>query len=134
METRVGSYLSTLCVVCGVSEKPGFLEALEARDEAFGDLIAETRARSRADGALSAKTKALMAMAIDAASNHPDGVASLAAAARAEGASETEITETIAVVTSMCGLQGLSAGSRAFSAEPDGAGDDGTTAPADESS
>ena len=53
-------------------------------------------------------------MAIDAACEHPDGVESLAAAAREEGATNDEVVETVEIVTSMCGLQGLATGVNAF--------------------
>jgi alkylhydroperoxidase/carboxymuconolactone decarboxylase family protein YurZ len=100
-----------------MADIPEFVAQLEKRDAEFGELIAEARERSRADGALSAKTKALIAMALDAGMNHPDGVESLSEAARAEGATEEEILETIEVVASMCGLQGLATGSHAFSGD-----------------
>ena len=93
---------------------PPFLERLESRDPEFGELIAEARSRSREDGELSAKTKALIAMSLDAGMNHPNGVESLSQAARDEGATEGEILEAIEVVASMCGLQGLATGVNAF--------------------
>lgn len=97
--------------------KPSFVESLESRDSEFGDLVSEARTQSRADGELSAKTKALIAMSLDAGMNHPNGVESLSAAAREEGATEAEILEAIEVVASMCGLQGLSTGMNAFQEE-----------------
>jgi alkylhydroperoxidase/carboxymuconolactone decarboxylase family protein YurZ len=97
-----------------MAKTPQFIEELATRDPEFGELIAETRRRSRSDGALSAKTKALIAMALDAGMNHPGGVESLAVAAREQGATDEEILETIEVVASMCGLQGLSTGTHAF--------------------
>ena len=50
-----------------------------------------------AGGALSSKTKTLMMMLCDALLAHPDGAANLAKRARALGASEMEIGETLAV-------------------------------------
>ena len=94
--------------------KPGFLEQLEEKDPEFGELVSQVRAQSRAGGALSAKTKVLIAMALDAGMNHPNGVESLSAAAREQGATDEEILETIELVTSMCGLQGLATGMHAF--------------------
>jgi alkylhydroperoxidase/carboxymuconolactone decarboxylase family protein YurZ len=94
--------------------KPGFLQQLDEKDPEFGELVSQARMQSRADGALSAKTKALIAMALDAGMDHPNGVESLSAAARAEGATDEEILETIELVTSMCGLQGLATGMHAF--------------------
>ena len=67
-----------------------------------------------ADGALSVKTKTLMMMLCDALLAHPDGVASIAKRARALGASEAEITETLAVAFLMGGMPGLVTGANAF--------------------
>ena len=66
------------------------------------------------DGALSAKTKTLMMMLCDALLAHPEGVANIAKRARALGASENEIAETLAVAFLMGGLPGLVTGTNAF--------------------
>ena len=66
------------------------------------------------DGALSGKTKTLMMMLCDALLAHPDGVANLAKRARTLGASEAEITETVAMAFLMGGLPGLVTGANAF--------------------
>ena len=67
-----------------------------------------------ADGALSVKTKTLMMMLCDALLSHPDGVANIAKRARALGASEAEIAETLAVAFLMGGMPGLVTGTNAF--------------------
>jgi alkylhydroperoxidase/carboxymuconolactone decarboxylase family protein YurZ len=97
-----------------MADQPAFVQELIDRDPEFGELIAGVRSESRADGELSAKTKALIAMSLDAGLNHPEGVSSLAAAAREEGATDGEILEAIEIVASMCGLQGLVTGANAF--------------------
>ncbi|MFC1905788.1 carboxymuconolactone decarboxylase family protein [Chloroflexota bacterium] len=66
------------------------------------------------DGALSVKTKTLMMMLCDALLAHPDGVTNIAKQARALGASENEIAETLAVAFLMGGLPGLVTGANAF--------------------
>jgi alkylhydroperoxidase/carboxymuconolactone decarboxylase family protein YurZ len=66
------------------------------------------------DGALSVKTKTLMMMLCDALLAHPEGVAHFAQQARALGASENDIAETLAVAFLMGGLPGLVTGSNAF--------------------
>jgi alkylhydroperoxidase/carboxymuconolactone decarboxylase family protein YurZ len=66
------------------------------------------------DGALSLKVKTLMTMLCDALLAHPDGVANIAKRARALGASEAEIGETVAVAFLMGGLPALVTGSNAF--------------------
>ena len=49
------------------------------------------------DGALSLKIKTLMTMLCDALLSHPEGVANIANRARAAGATEAEIAETVGV-------------------------------------
>jgi alkylhydroperoxidase/carboxymuconolactone decarboxylase family protein YurZ len=66
------------------------------------------------DGALSVKTKTLMMMLCDALLAHADGVAALARRARASGASDAEIAETLAVAFLMGGLPGIVTGANAF--------------------
>ena len=72
------------------------------------------REKVLADGALSAKTKTLMMMLCDALLAHPEGVTSIAKRARALGASEAEIAETLAVAFLMGGMPGLVTGASAF--------------------
>ena len=67
-----------------------------------------------AEGALTVKTKTLMMLLCDALLGHFDGVANIARRARSLGASEAEITETIAVAFLMGGLPGIAAGANAF--------------------
>jgi len=66
------------------------------------------------DGALSLKTKTLMMLICDALLAHSDGVANIARRARSLGASEAEITETVAVAFLMGGLPGLVTAASAF--------------------
>src|SRR4030042_2491184 len=66
------------------------------------------------DGALSLKTKTLMMMLCDALLAHPEGVANIARRARALGANEAEIAETLAVAFLMGGMPGLVTGANAF--------------------
>ncbi len=66
------------------------------------------------DGALSVKTKTLMTMLCDALLGHGDGVANIAKRARALGASDGEIAETLAVAFLMGGMPGLVTGANAF--------------------
>ena len=66
------------------------------------------------DGALSLKVKTLMTMLCDALLAHSDGVAIIANRARAVGASEEEIAETVAVAFLMGGMPALVTGASAF--------------------
>ena len=67
-----------------------------------------------AEGALPAKIKTLMMMLCDALLGHTDGVASLADRARALGATEAEIAETLAMTFLMGGMPALVTGANAF--------------------
>jgi alkylhydroperoxidase/carboxymuconolactone decarboxylase family protein YurZ len=81
------------------------------------ELLKQTTALQDAvigDGALSVKTKTLMMMLCDALLAHPEGVSNFAKRARALGASENEIAETLAVAFLMGGLPGLVTGTKAF--------------------
>ena len=66
------------------------------------------------DGALSLKVKTLMTMLCDALLAHPDGVAAIAGRARAAGATEEEIAETVAVAFLFGGMPALVTGANAF--------------------
>jgi alkylhydroperoxidase/carboxymuconolactone decarboxylase family protein YurZ len=66
------------------------------------------------DGALSHKTKTLMTMLCDALLGHDGGVATIANRARAAGASEEEIAETVGIAFLMGGLPALVTASNAF--------------------
>ncbi|MCH8990023.1 MAG: carboxymuconolactone decarboxylase family protein [Chloroflexi bacterium] len=66
------------------------------------------------DGALSLKVKTLMTMLCDALLSHPDGVANIANRARAAGATEEEIAETVGVAFLFGGMPALVTGANAF--------------------
>ncbi len=66
------------------------------------------------DGALSLKVKTLMTMLCDALLAHSDGVAAIANRARAAGASEAEIAETLGVAFLFGGMPALVTGANAF--------------------
>ncbi len=72
-------------------------------DPALAKLIGETMELAFEDGAVSAKHKALIALAIDASKGAADGVRSLAQQAMRAGATREEIQETLHVVYAVCG-------------------------------
>ena len=78
------------------------------------ELVNSSRDSVLADGALSAKVKTLMTMLCDAILAHPDGVANLANRARAAGATEDEIAETVAVAFLFGGMPAVVTGANAF--------------------
>ena len=67
------------------------------------------------EGALPLKVKVLMTMLCDALLAHEDGVKNIANRARAVGATEEEIAETVAVAFVMGGTPALVTGAKAFS-------------------
>jgi alkylhydroperoxidase/carboxymuconolactone decarboxylase family protein YurZ len=79
------------------------LETIRKLDPEFFDLVAQSSERAFADGALSAKTKYLLAMVLDAAHGATGGVTSLARQAIEHGASKEEIVEAIRVANYVSG-------------------------------
>jgi alkylhydroperoxidase/carboxymuconolactone decarboxylase family protein YurZ len=95
-------------------EKPGWHIILEKHAPELLKQAMGLQEMAISDGALSAKTKTLMMVLCDALLAHDEGVAALAKQARALGASENEIAETLAVAFLMGGLPGLVTGTNAF--------------------
>ena len=94
--------------------KPFFIEALERGDPAlFGQMISLQEFVGR-EGALSAKTKTLMGLLVDAVLGHAEGVRALAERARGQGATEPEITETVRMAFFCGGMPALVTGTSAF--------------------
>jgi len=97
-----------------MTERPPHIARLIEADESFGEQYAELVETSLSDGELSAKTKTLMLLALDAAGGFPEAVDTLSEEARTQGATEAEIRETVAVVAMTCGTQGLATASNAL--------------------
>ena len=96
------------------ARSPAWQVALEKHAPAlFGD-VSKVRETVLTDGALSLKVKTLMTMLCDAILAHSDGVAAIAQRARAVGATDAEIAETIGVAFIMGGMPGLVTGANAF--------------------
>jgi alkylhydroperoxidase/carboxymuconolactone decarboxylase family protein YurZ len=93
---------------------PEWARTLEQRDPGFVDAYLAMRLRILKDGAIPAKYKLLMGMVMDAVAAHPDGVAGLAASARAAADSEGEITEAVEVGYLWGGTAALVMGAKAF--------------------
>lgn len=75
---------------------PPFLAKLETRDGAWFSLAAANQEETMKPGALDAKTKLLISLAVDAYAGST-GVRGIAEAARRNGASEGEILESLRV-------------------------------------
>ncbi len=96
---------------------PAFVEKFSKSDPKLVDLIADVRDHAMKPGALDQKTKLLIAMALDAIVGAEHGVESLADRARASGASEEEIAETLRIVYYIAGMGAVSAGSHGVKKE-----------------
>ena len=77
-------------------------------------VVSGARESILSDGAISNKNKTLMTMLCDALLGHDGGVATIANRARAAGASEEEIAETVGVAFLMGGRPALVTGANAF--------------------
>lgn len=93
---------------------PPWLQPLQTRDPEFATAYLAQRERTLQDGAIPAKYKILMTMLVDALLSHPDGVANIANRARAAGASEAEIVETVEVAYLFGGTPALVTAVNAF--------------------
>ena len=93
---------------------PAWIQALQQRDPKFTDMYMAQREYVLKDGAIPAKYKILMTMIVDALLSHPDGVANIANRARAAGATEAEINETVEVAYLFGGTPALVTAVNAF--------------------
>jgi alkylhydroperoxidase/carboxymuconolactone decarboxylase family protein YurZ len=87
---------------------------MQQRAPEFAKSYLAQRERILADGAIPAKYKILMTMVVDALLAHPDGVTTIANRARAAGASEAEINETVEVCYLFGGTPALVTATNAF--------------------
>ena len=94
---------------------PGAWQALiqENAPQLYQDVSA-VRGHVLTDGALPLKVKVLMTMLCDALLAHEEGVKNIADRARAVGATEEEIAETVGVAFVMGGTPALVTGANAF--------------------
>ena len=94
--------------------QPEWIAGLQQRAPEFVETYLAQRQRILADGAIPAKYKILMTMLVDALMAHPEGVATIGNRARAAGASEAEITETVEVAYLFGGTPALVTATTAF--------------------
>jgi alkylhydroperoxidase/carboxymuconolactone decarboxylase family protein YurZ len=99
-----------------VAPLPAWIQTLQQRDPEFAKSYLAQRERILKDGAIPAKYKHLMTMLVDALQAHPDGVANIANRARAAGATEAEIQETVEVTYLFGGTPALVTAMNAFKA------------------
>ncbi len=80
------------------------LSTIAKLDPALLECVEESRALALADGALPARVKLLVAMALDASHGAVGGVKALAQAAMKAGATREEIGEALRVANFVCGV------------------------------
>ena len=97
-----------------MQQQPPYVVAMQASDPKLAEYVGSGRDLVISDGALSAKVKTLMTMLCDALLGHADGVKFISDRARAMGATEEEVAETIRVAFWMGGLPALVTGENAF--------------------
>jgi len=95
-------------------DKPFFVEALEKNDPQLLRQMTSLQDFVSKDGSLPAKIKTLMSMLGDAILGHAEGVKAIAERARAQGATEAEIAETVRMAFFCAGMPGLVTGTSAF--------------------
>ena len=97
-----------------MTQSVNWRDLLETHAPELMQITAGVQDHTLPDGALDHKTKTLMTMLCDALLGHDSGVATIANRARAAGASEEEIAETVGVAFLMGGLPALVTGANAF--------------------
>lgn len=94
--------------------EPEFLTKLRAHDPEFADHVAAIAQDAGTEDALSAQTKTLITLALDAADGNTTGVEDLAAVARSQGVSEEELVETVKIIANQGGLGRLAIAAHAL--------------------
>ncbi|AFO57510.1 MULTISPECIES: carboxymuconolactone decarboxylase family protein [unclassified Natrinema] len=97
--------------------EPEFLTKLRTHDPDFADYVAAIARNADTDDALSAQTKTLITLALDAADGNTAGVNNLAAVARSQGVSEQELAETVKMIANQGGLGKLAVAAHALEEE-----------------
>jgi alkylhydroperoxidase/carboxymuconolactone decarboxylase family protein YurZ len=105
--------------------RPPFLQALDPLAPDFVEAVEQTQSIvTGPDSALDAKTRLLIALALDIAGGFRRGARDLANRARQAGATEAEIAAVVEICYVNGGLQRLSVGSEALTTDPTGEPDD----------
>ena len=113
-ETRLKVLMMAVLERTIAMAKPFYIEALENGDPELLKHFSGLQEFVSRDGALPAKIKTLMGMMADAILGHADGVRAIADRARAQGASEEEIAETVRMAFYFGGIPGLVTATHAF--------------------
>lgn len=94
--------------------EPEFISDVRDYDADFARHVSALAENAGAEGVLSAQTKTLMTLALDAADGNAAGVEDLAHVARQQGVSEEAIVETVKVIANQGGLGKLAIASHAL--------------------
>ena len=97
-----------------MTQSVGWRDLLEVNAPELIQVASGVQEHTLPDGALDHKTKTLMTMLCDALLGHDGGVTTIANRARAAGASEDEIIETVCIAFLMGGLTAFVSVSNAF--------------------
>jgi alkylhydroperoxidase/carboxymuconolactone decarboxylase family protein YurZ len=90
------------------------MSVLKQHDPKLYALVGQVREHAMQEGAIPTRIKTLMAFLCDAVRDRHEAARVLAGVARAQGASEAEIAETLAVAYWIGGVHALNTGAEAF--------------------
>ena len=97
---------------------PGFVNEYDNIDRVLFEQAKKVIEMAMAPGALDAKTKVLIVLALDTLKGASEGVKVLAAQARELGATDQELEETIRLAYFVAGMDPLKTGLNAFQQRP----------------
>ncbi len=97
-----------------MTQPAAWQESLQKDAPEVFKIVNSAREAVLTDGALSLKVKILMTMLCDALLGHAGGVTTIANRARAAGATEEEIAETVGVAFLFGGMPAVVTGANAF--------------------
>ncbi|MGI6515115.1 MAG: carboxymuconolactone decarboxylase family protein [Syntrophomonadaceae bacterium] len=97
---------------------PGFVNEYGTIDGVFFEQVKKVIEMAMAPGALDAKTKVLIVLALDTLKGAAEGVKVLAAQARELGATDQELAEAIRLAYFVAGMDPLKTGLNAFQHRP----------------
>jgi alkylhydroperoxidase/carboxymuconolactone decarboxylase family protein YurZ len=93
---------------------PGFVNEYSSIDQPFFEQVKKVIEMAMAPGALDAKTKVLIVLALDTMKGASEGVKVLAAQARDLGATDQELAEVMRLAYFVAGMDPLKTGLNAF--------------------
>ena len=98
----------------GKGEPPPCLKILEEHDPKYHKVFAQLFEVTFSPGALDAKTKMLIAMAVNASTGMGQGCSEIAKILKGMGVKEAEMAEAMRVAATVRAIQGVVAGGEAY--------------------